>query len=130
MPIDAARLAPGRRLRVGYLSPDFRNHPVASFIAPILSRHERSRFEVFCYYTDKRQDETTVSLKRDVEHWHQLGDIADDDLERILRKDQLDILVELAGHSARQRLPVLARRVAPAQVTLPRLPQHDRHSRN
>ncbi len=117
MPIDAARLSPGRRLRVGYLSPDFRNHPVASFIAPILSRHERSRFEIFCYYTDKRQDETTVRLKRDVEHWHQLGDIADDDLERILRQDQLDILVELAGHSARQRLPVLAKRAAPAQVT-------------
>jgi protein O-GlcNAc transferase len=117
MPIGAARSASGRRLRVGYLSPDLRNHPVASFIAPILSRHERSRFEIFCYYTDKRQDETTGRLKRDVEHWHQLGDVADDDLEQILRKDQLDILVELAGHSARQRLPVLARRVAPAQVT-------------
>jgi protein O-GlcNAc transferase len=117
MPIEATRSVPARRLRVGYLSPDFRNHPVAYFMSPILSRHDRSAFEVFCYATHKSQDDTTLRLKRDVEHWRQLGDIPDDDLERILRTDQLDILVELAGHSARQRLAVLARRVAPVQVT-------------
>lgn len=117
MPIEASRWLPARRLRVGYLSPDFRDHPVADFMAPILSRHDRSRFEVFCYATHKRQDDTTLRLKRDVEHWQQLGDIADQDLERILRNDRLDILVELAGHSARHRLPVLARRMAPVQVT-------------
>ncbi len=117
MAIDAARLKSGRRMRVGYLSPDFWLHSVAHFITPILSRHDRGRFEVFCYYTGQREDAMTARLKNGSEHWRQVAGVSDEDLERILRADELDILVELTGHSNHQRLAVLATRVAPVQVT-------------
>ncbi len=117
MGIDAARLRPGRRMRVGYLSPDFWLHPVAHFMAPVLSHHDRGRFEVFCYYTGQREDGMTARLKNSSEHWHHVAGVSDEDLERILRADELDILVELTGHSNHQRLAVLATRVAPVQVS-------------
>jgi protein O-GlcNAc transferase len=117
MGIDAARLRPGRRMRVGYLSPDFWLHPVAHFMAPVLSHHDRGRFEVFCYYTGQREDAMTARLTKSSEHWHQVAGVSDEDLERILRAAELDILVELTGHSNHQRLAVLATRVAPVQVS-------------
>jgi protein O-GlcNAc transferase len=117
MVVDAARSQPGRRVRIGYLSPDLWQHPVAHFMLQILSHHDRNRFEVFCYHTGKRQDAMTARLKGHVEHWRREPAISDDDLERWLRADGLDILVELSGHSDGQRLGVLARRVAPVQAT-------------
>jgi predicted O-linked N-acetylglucosamine transferase (SPINDLY family) len=117
MTINAARLRPGRRIRVGYLSPDLWLHPVAHFMAPILSHHDHGRFEVFCYHTGKSEDAMTVRLKSGADHWRHLAGVSDPDLERALRADELDILVELTGHSDHQRLAVLATRVAPAQVT-------------
>lgn len=117
MSIDAARSKPGRRLRIGYLSPDFWQHPVAHFMAPILAHHDQHRFELFCYHTGKREDAMSARLKKGIEHWRWLPTVTDDALERMLREDQLDIVVELTGHSDRQRLAVLARRVAPVQVT-------------
>ena len=117
MAVDAARLAPGHRIRIGYLSPDFWLHPVAHFMAPILSHHDHGRFEVFCYHTGKSEDAMTARLKSGADHWRHLAGVSDGDLERTLRTDELDILVELTGHSDHQRLAVLATRVAPAQVT-------------
>jgi len=117
MAIDAGRVNSGRRLRVGYLSPDFWLHPVAHFMAPVLSRHDRARFEVFCYYTGRQHDAMTGRLKTVCEHWRETAGVPDEGLERILRGDELDILVELSGHSNHQRLALLATRVAPVQVT-------------
>jgi predicted O-linked N-acetylglucosamine transferase (SPINDLY family) len=86
-------------------------------MTPILSRHDRGRFEVFCYHTGQREDAMTARLKNGSEHWRQVAGVSDKDLERILRADELDILVELTGHANHQRLAVLATRVAPVQVT-------------
>jgi predicted O-linked N-acetylglucosamine transferase (SPINDLY family) len=115
--VEASHRRTGHRLRVGYLSPDYWQHPVAHFIEPVLQHHDRKRFEVFCYHSGTRQDEVTARLKKRPEHWEVLGEISDDDLERKLRADRLDILVELSGHTNGSRLSVLARRVAPIQVT-------------
>lgn len=117
MVLDASHLRRGQRIRVGYLSPDFWLHSVAHFMVPILSHHDRGRIEVFCYHTGKREDAMTARLRSYVEHWRQAAELSDEDLERTLRADGLDILVELTGHSDHHRLPLLARRVAPIQVT-------------
>jgi len=115
--IDSGRLRSGRRVRIGYLSPDFWLHPVAHFMAPILAHHDRGVFEVYCYHIGKREDAMTARLRTGVEHWRQLTGVSDEELEQTLRRDKLDILVELTGHSDHQRLAVLATRVAPIQVT-------------
>jgi predicted O-linked N-acetylglucosamine transferase (SPINDLY family) len=108
---------PGRRIRVGYLSPDYWRHPVAHFMEPVLRYHDRARFEIFCYHTGVREDEVTARLKTLPEHWRALPGIADDELEARLRGDKIEILVELSGHTDGTRLPVLARRIAPVQVS-------------
>lgn len=117
MPIPSSHRVANHRIRIGYLSADFRQHPVSHFIEPVLRHHDGDRFEIFCYHSDAREDSITTRLTGWVKHWRSVGDASDDDLERMLREDDLDILVELSGHSDGHRLGVLARRVAPIQVT-------------
>lgn len=108
---------PDRKLRIGYVSPDFRNHVVAVFFEPVLDGHDRSRFEVICYFNHNEADTTTHRIKQKADYWRDIAALTDDDVERIMLQDRLDVVVDLAGHTARNRLPVLARRVAPVQVT-------------
>jgi protein O-GlcNAc transferase len=117
MPVPPSSRATRHRPRVGYLSPDFRQHPVSHFIEPILRSHKRDRFEIFCYHSDVREDSVTTRLEGWVENWRPVGDASDAELENVLREDSLDILVELSGHTDGHRLAVLARRVAPIQIT-------------
>ena len=116
VPVSPRRGA-AQRIRVGYLSPDFRQHSVSHFIEPVLRYHDRTRFEVFCYQDNSREDAVTVRLKGWVENWRSLGRISDAELDKALRADRLDILVELSGHTDGHRLAMLARRIAPIQVT-------------
>jgi predicted O-linked N-acetylglucosamine transferase (SPINDLY family) len=111
------RAVGGGRIRLGYLSADLCQHPVAFFLDPILRHHDRNGFEVFAYHTGRTHDAVTDRLKAHTEHWRTVSGLPDPDLEQVLRDDALDILVELSGHSEGERLAVLARRVAPAQVT-------------
>ena len=113
--IPPARMA-SRRIRVGYLSPDFREHSVVYFIEPVLQHHDRDRFEVYAYQTGA-QDAITARVKARVEHWRSVGGISNEQLEQVLREDDLDILVELSGHTQGNSLGVMARRIAPVQVT-------------
>ncbi len=108
---------PERRLRIGYVSPDFREHSVAYFIEPTLQHHDYNRFEIFCYYNYTQVDETTERLRRYADHWTDCVGMTDDVLADRVRKDQIDILVDLAGHTAKNRLLVFARKPAPVQVT-------------
>ena len=106
-----------RRIRIGYLSPDFRGHAVASFIEPILSHHDKSLFEIHCYASLAHPDQTTERLKRLVEAWHDIRPVRDEDAARMIARDGIDILVDLAGHTSGNRLPLLARKPAPLQAT-------------
>ena len=106
-----------RRIRIGYLSPDFRSHAVASFIEPILSHHDKSRFEIFCYANLLQQDETTQRLRSLAEGWRDICAVGDEQSAQLIAADRIDILVDLAGHTAGNRLPLLARKPAPLQVT-------------
>lgn len=108
---------PQRRLRVGYLSPDFCEHSVASFIEPVLRHHDRGRFEVWCYSNLPRPDETTIRLKACADGWRDIDKLSDSEVARLIRDDRIDILVDIAGHTANNRLAVLAARPAPLQMT-------------
>ena len=115
--IDPSHRRADRRLRIGYLSPDFRRHPIAHFIEAPLKHHDRTRFEIFCYHTDGRADETTQRLKALADHWHWLAGTPDTEIEQAILTDAIDVLVDLSGHTDGHKLRMLARRVAPVQVT-------------
>ena len=106
-----------RRLRVGYVSPDFRKHAVAQFSEPILANHDRERFEVFCYYTNQHEDEVTERLRRLSDHWLDSSVMSDAELAGRIRSDGIDLLVDLAGHMIGNRLPVFAAKPAPVQLS-------------
>lgn len=107
----------GARLRVGYVSADFRGHAVARFIEPLLAWHDRSRVEVFCYYNQPRGDDVTARLQRAAEHFLPVAGIADGQLASRIRADGIDVLVDLNGHTAGNRLPLFFLRPAPVQAT-------------
>lgn len=106
-----------RRLRVGYVSPDFRNHVVACFVEPILAHHDRSRVEVFCYYIHRTEDNVTERLRAQVEHWVEAAHMSDAEMAQRVRDDRIDILVDLAGHTGDNRLLVFAEKPAPVQMS-------------
>lgn len=107
-----------RKLKVGYLSPDFRGHAVPFFIEPILDRHDRAQFEVFCYSDAEVEDAVSWRLRALDVRWHACARSTDEELAQQLRKDRIDILVDLAGHSAGgRRMPLVARKPAPVQVS-------------
>lgn len=108
---------PQRRLRVGYLSPDFREHSVASFIEPVLRQHDRRRFEVCCYSSLPIPDETTRRIKASVDVWRDIAELSDGEAARLIREDRIDILVDLSGHTSGGRLGIFAARPAPVQMT-------------
>jgi protein O-GlcNAc transferase len=108
-----------RRLRVGYVSAHFRGHAVNFFVEPILASHDHGAFEVFCYsnVTPADCDTTTARLRGFADHWLDIGLSDDAAAARRVRDDQIDILVDLSGHIAGNRLGVFARRPAPVQVS-------------
>ena len=106
-----------RPLRIGYVSPDFRQHSVAHFIEPVLAAHDKKKFEVFCYYNDTVSDDTTLRIQSLVPHWRVIAELSDHIAARKVQEDQIDILVDLAGHTNRNSLMMFARKPAPVQVT-------------
>jgi protein O-GlcNAc transferase len=108
---------PGRRLRIGYVSADFRQHALSYFIEPALELHDRAAFEVYCYHSGRVVDDVTRRLMRHVEHWHDVRDLDDAQAADLIRSEGIDILVDLSGHLRGNRLLVFARRPAPVQIT-------------
>ena len=108
---------PERRLRIGYVSPDFRDHPVTSFIEPILKGHHRENFETFGYANVKTPDAVTQRLRLLAGQWRDIYGLDPDRAAELVRQDGIDILVDLAGHTTDTGLPVFALRPAPVQVT-------------
>lgn len=103
----------GRRLRVGYVSPDFRSHSVAYFIEPLLREHDRHLVEIYCYADVLRPDAVTERLRGYADYWVETIGLSNDSLAERVRTDSIDILVDLAGHTGRNRLAVFARKPAP-----------------
>ena len=107
---------PGRRLRIGYVSPDFRHHAVSFFIEPLLAAHDKNQVELFCYAEVANPDAVTERFKAHADHWRSTVGRSDADVAELIRKDRIDVLVDLAGHTAHNRLLAFARRAAPVQL--------------
>jgi predicted O-linked N-acetylglucosamine transferase (SPINDLY family) len=109
--------SPDRRLRIGYVSPDFRIHILGFNILPLIEAHDRDRFGVFCYCDNRRSDRITDRFRARAEGWRMIAGMSDAEIAEQIRRDRIDILVDLTMHMARNRLPVFARKPAPVQVT-------------
>ena len=107
----------GRRLRVGYVSGDFRKHVMAYFTASLFSHHDKAQFEVFLYATmsPQEKDDVTLKFKGLGEHWRELGDVPKDQALEIIQRDEIDVLIDLSGHTGCNRLELFALRAAPVQ---------------
>ena len=108
---------PERRLRIGYVSPNLQQHSVAVFLEGLLENHDPQQFEIFCYSDVHRPDAVTARLENIAHVWRSIVGLSDADVADVIRGDQIDLLVDLAGHTAGNRLLVFARKPAPIQVT-------------
>jgi predicted O-linked N-acetylglucosamine transferase (SPINDLY family) len=106
-----------RRLKVGYVSPDFRQHSVVNFLEPLLAHHDRSQVDVYAYAQLQREDAATARYKGLVDHWVPTSGLGDAQLAERIRADGIDILVDLAGHTGGNRLGVFARKPAPVSLS-------------
>ena len=106
-----------RKLRVGFVSGDLRNHPVASFIDPVWAAIDPAQIELWAYHTCGEQDAATRRLREHCHSWRQVEAMTDDELTAQIRADAIDVLFDLSGHTAYNRLLVFCRKPAPVQVT-------------
>lgn len=106
------------KIRVGYISPDFRRHSVGYFLLPLLECHDRSRFEIFCFSDVSAPDDTTRQIVSCTDGWRDISQMDNDEAESCIREVAPDILVDLAGHTGQIiRLPIFAQKAAPVQVS-------------
>ncbi len=115
-PLLVADRNPRKRLKVGYVTADFRTHSVAFFMHPVLCHHNPEAVEVHVYSSGKR-DAFTETMQQSVPHWHEVADLSDEVLCERIRADGIDVLIDLSGHTTNHRLLMFARRAAPVQVT-------------
>jgi len=108
--------SPERRLRIGYVSPDFWRHVICHFLTPLLEAHDHSDFEIWCYSSVKRPDPMTARLRKSADAWRDVLGRSDEALAQQIREDGIDILVDLTQHMADNRLRLFARKPAPVQV--------------
>ena len=108
---------PERRLRIGYVSPDFREHVGACVVVPLFEAHDRSLYELHAYASVSRPDRISERLRRSVSAWHDVRRLGNEELAERIRQDGIDILIDLTMHMAHNRLPLFACKPAPIQVT-------------
>jgi protein O-GlcNAc transferase len=106
-----------QRIRIGYSSPDFRGHACRFFIEPIFRNHDRDQFELFAYSNTLNPDQHTERMKGFFDYWIDVGRMTDEEMGQRIYDDQIDILVDMAGHTKGNRLPVFAMRPAPIQAS-------------
>ena len=107
----------GAKLRVGFVSADLCHHPVAHFIEPIFRHYDKSRFEFFAYGDQRKSDSFSERLSKMVDHWSETCSLDDKTLAKQIHGDRVDILFELAGHTAYNRLGLFSLKPAPVQVS-------------
>ncbi|WP_315747701.1 MULTISPECIES: tetratricopeptide repeat protein [unclassified Bradyrhizobium] len=112
-----SNLDPERRLTIGYVSSDFRSHSAALTFLPVLTHQDRQAFKVACYSCSPLKDQVTEQCRAAADIWVDASQMSDDELADRIQGDQVDILVDLSGHSGGHRLSLFARKPAPIQVT-------------
>ena len=108
---------PDRRLKIGYVSPDFRWHSNNYFFAPLLFSHHSENVETYCFSDNQYDDEATKDLIRSADNWRSILGMTDSEAGNLIRKDKIDILVDLTGHMANNRLTMFSLKPSPIQVT-------------
>jgi predicted O-linked N-acetylglucosamine transferase (SPINDLY family) len=108
---------PDRRLKIGYVSPDFRKHSVAFFIEPALSFHTREKYETFCYSDMLFPDTVTQRIQNHSDQWRNISGMSDEHVSEMILNDRIDILIDLAGHTGKNRMLMFSRKPAPVQVS-------------
>lgn len=117
--VQSVSVRPSRsRIRIGYLSPDLRRHSVGYFILPLLEKHDRSRFEIFCFSDVAVPDDMTQAMMSHADGWRTIAGLSNAEVEAVIREAAPDVLVDLAGHTGQIiRLPLFAHRLALVQVS-------------
>ncbi|MDD0843882.1 O-linked N-acetylglucosamine transferase family protein [Pseudomonas sp. Gutcm_11s] len=110
-------LLPKRRLRIGYISPDFRHHVCALFIEPLMRNHDHAQVEVFAYSLVRLEDQVTERFMGYADHWRHCVGLSNELIAEQIRTDQIDVLIDLAGHTANNGLACMALKPAPVQVS-------------
>ena len=108
---------PERRLRIGYVSADFRQHAISRFVLPLLEHHDPALFEVYCYSNTPKTDDITRRCEALASHWRDIVALSDAAAADLVRSDGIDILIDLSGHTSGNRLGLFACKPAPIQVT-------------
>ena len=108
---------PDRRLRIGYVSPDFREHVAMTLFEGVLVNHDRARFEIFAYDATAFRDARNRTLRAHADHWREIDKLDIESTTALVREDAIDILIDLAGHTAGNRLMLFARKPAPVAAT-------------
>jgi len=116
-PLAPVVRAKNKKIRIGYVSSDFYSHPVGIFTYRLFERHDRNRFELFCYSNGNIKDKLTHNLQSRVDHWLDISGMDDASVAQAMAADGLDILVDLAGHTGGNRLGVLFFKPAPVQIS-------------
>ena len=109
--------SPERRLRIGYVSPDFRTGSIALLLLPLLESHDRKLFEVYCYNSSRFADSVTERCQAQARVWRNVVGLSDEQLAQTIRQDGIDILIDLSMHTGHHRLLTFARQPAPVQLT-------------
>jgi protein O-GlcNAc transferase len=109
--------SPNRRLKIGFVSPDFRDHPAGRYFLSLAQALDPSRLEIFCYSNATASDQFTQRIQAAVHHWRNITGLTDGEAAHQIRADQIDILIDLAVHTSGNRLSVFARKPAPMQAT-------------
>lgn len=104
-------------IRIGYISADFCRHSVAYFFLPLIRQHDKTQFDIYCYYTGLADDEITHEIQSQAQHWRSVFSLSDKALCQQIRDDEIDILVDLAGHTQGNRLMAMAQKPAPIQIS-------------
>jgi predicted O-linked N-acetylglucosamine transferase (SPINDLY family) len=115
--VHATDRNPDRKLVVGYVSAEFKRRSAAYSYRPIFENRDKENFKVVCYSNSPTSDDFTETFKQFADHWRDSSQWSDDELVDCIRRDQIDILVDLSGHAEGNRLRVFARKPAPIQVT-------------
>lgn len=117
LPLPQNRPDPAARLKIGYVSGDFKNHSVIHFAAPLLEHHDHAQVEVFCYHNTYTVDQQTKRMMAAADHWIPCRAMSDEELAERIRADGIDVLIDLSGHTLDNRLLAFARKPAPVQVS-------------